>query len=490
MDALPFGMHSTFPVDAGILLGATLVIVGVVVSGVADRYRFPGLVLFLVIGMAVADDGLALVHFGDAGLAQNVAIVALVVILFEGGLATAPEAARGAGVPAAVMATLGVAITAAIAAGGAALAFDLPARSTLLIGAVVASTDAAAVFSALRGQNMPARVRDLLQMESGLNDPVAVMLTIGMVEVWRGRPDAADWVQFGVLHLIGGLAVGVAVGMIARVALRRLHLPSASSYPVLALAIAGLSYGVATEIGSSGFLAVYLTGVVLGRKRRLVKAFLHFHEGLAAAAEAVLFLMLGLLVFPSRLVHVVGPALIVALALMFVARPVAVALCLPWFRFKKRELALISWAGLRGAVPIVLATIPLTAGHPDGSLVFDVVFVAVLASLVVQAGTVGLLVKRLGFADEVSSAHADVAVLDSLVADLVELRLTTRSPLIGSRLRDHELPAGGRIALVVRNRGTFVPDGDTVLTPGDVLLVAVAPDTIPESLTDWATGLP
>ena len=171
-------MHSSFPVDAGILFGAALVIVGIVVAGVADRYRFPGLVFFLMLGMAVADDGLALVHFADAHLAQNVAIVALVVILFEGGLATSPKAVRRAGAPAALLATVGVVITAAIAAGGAALAFDLPASSSLLIGAVVASTDAAAVFSALRGQTMPARVRDLLQMESGLNDPVAVMLSL------------------------------------------------------------------------------------------------------------------------------------------------------------------------------------------------------------------------------------------------------------------------------------------------------------------------
>jgi len=395
-------MHSSFPVDAGILFGAALVIVGIVVAGVADRYRFPGLVFFLMLGMAVADDGLALVHFADAHLAQNVAIVALVVILFEGGLATSPKAVRRAGAPAALLATVGVVITAAIAAGGAALAFDLPASSSLLIGAVVASTDAAAVFSALRGQTMPARVRDLLQMESGLNDPVAVMLTIGMVEVWRGHPTAGDWIAFGALHLVGGVTVGLGIGVIARVGLRRLHLPSSSSYPVLALGVAGLSYGLATEIGSSGFLAVYITGLVLGRKRRLARSLLQFHEGLAAAAEAVLFLMLGLLVFPSHMIDVLGPALVVAVALMFVARPVAVFLCLPWFRFNRRELAVVSWAGLRGAVPIVLATIPLTAGHPDGSLVFNVVFVTVIASLVVQAGTVGILVKRLGFPEEPS----------------------------------------------------------------------------------------
>jgi potassium/hydrogen antiporter len=392
-------MHSSFPVDAAILLGSVLVVVGVVVSGVADRFRFPGLLVFLLLGMAVADDGLALIHFDDARLAQNVAVIALVVILFEGGLATAPDAVRRAGVPAAVLATVGVVITAAVAAGGAALVFDLPGSTVLLIGAVVASTDAAAVFSALRGARMPDRVRDLLQMESGLNDPVAVMLTIGMVEVWRGHPSAADWLTFGLAHLLGGLAIGVVVGVAAQRGFRRLHLPSPSSYPVLALAIAGLAYGVATAIGSSGFLAVYITGLVLGRRRHLVKSIPNFHEGLAAAAEAALFLMLGLLVFPSRLVDVLGPALVVAMVLMFIGRPVAVALCSSWFGFNWRELTVVSWAGLRGAVPIVLATIPLTAGHPDGEIVFDVVFVVVLASLVVQASTVALLVQRFGFRD-------------------------------------------------------------------------------------------
>jgi cell volume regulation protein A len=404
-------VHSSFPVDAGILAGAALIIVGVVLSGLAERFRLPGLVLFLFLGMAVGDDGLGLIHFDDARLAQNVAIVALVVILFEGGVATAPEAVRRAGAPAALMATVGVVVTAAIAAGAAALVFDVPGRSSLLIGAVVASTDAAAVFSALRGQRMPARVRDLLQMESGLNDPVAVMLTIGMVEVWRADPSVGDWVRFGLLHLVGGLVVGLAVGIAARALLRRLQLPNASSYPVLALAVAGLSYGVATGIGSSGFLAVYVTGLTLGRERRLVMTMLHFQEPLAAASEAVLFLMLGLLVFPSRLLDVVWPSLAVALVLMVVARPVAVAVCLPWFRFDRRELVVVSWAGLRGAVPIVLATIPLTAGHPDGALVFDVVFVVVLASLIVQAGTVGVLVQRLRFPDEPEVAEADVAAL-------------------------------------------------------------------------------
>ena len=190
---------------------------------------------------------------------------------------------------------------------------------------------------------------------------------------------------------------------------------------------------------------MYITGLVLGRKRRPSKSFISFHEGLATAAEAVLFLMLGLLVFPSRLLDVLGPALFVAAVLMFVACPLAVALCLPWFGFNRRELTLVSWAGLRGAVPIVLARIPLTAGHPDGSLVFDVVFVTVLASLIVQAGTIGMLVKRLGFTEDVSGARAEVAVLDSLVTDLIEVRLTAQSRVLGSHLRDRVMPGGARV---------------------------------------------
>jgi len=200
--------------------------------------------------------------------------------------------------------------------------------------------------------------------------------------------------------------------------------------------------------------------------------------------------MLGLLVFPSRLVHVLGPALVVALVLMFVARPLAVALCLPWFRFDRREFALVSWAGLRGAVPIVLATIPLTAGDPDGSVVFDVVFVTVLASLIVQAGTVGVLVKRLRFPEEPRVARAEVAVLDALVADLVELRLTEGSPVVGTQLRDHRMPRDARVALVLRGGRSFVPGGTTVLTADDVLVVAVAPETAPEALVEWATRAP
>ena len=298
------GMHSSFPVDAGILLGATLVIVGVVVSGVAERFRLPGLVLFLVIGMAVADDGLAS-STSETQAGSERCDRCLGGDPVRGGWPLA-AGVRRAGAPAALLATLAFAVTAAIAAGGAALAFDLPASSSLLIGAVVASTDAAAVFSALRGQTMPARVRDLLQMESGLNDPVAVMLTIGMVEVWRGHPTAAE---------LGDVRAPSSRRRSRgrRCDRTRSTRGAATVAPAKRFVVSGTRLGDRrsvvrrrVQLGSLCFPRRVCHRARVGRKRRLVRSLLHFHEGLAAAAEAVLFLMLGLLVFPARLLDVIG----------------------------------------------------------------------------------------------------------------------------------------------------------------------------------------
>ena len=391
-------MNGGFSVDIPILLGGVLLAVGVVATGAAARYRVPALLLFLGLGMLVADDGLALVRFDDYRLAQNMAVVALAVILFEGGLATDSAAVRSAAVPTAVLATVGVAITGGVVALIASLVFDLSATTALLLGAVVASTDAAAVFSALRAERMPSRVRALLQLESGGNDPVAVLLTVGVVEAWRTSPSAGDWVLFGVRQIAGGMAVGIVVGSIAVWLLRRTTLTERTSSGVLSLGVGGVAYGAAAVMGGSGFLAVYLSGLMLARQPKVVQGVRGFHEGLAAVAQAMLFLLLGLLVFPSQLWDVTPEALVVTATLVFVARPLAVSLCLPLFGFRKNELVLVAWAGLRGAVPVVLATIPLTAGHPDGQLVFDAAFVTVVISVAVQAPTVSLLTRRLGFA--------------------------------------------------------------------------------------------
>jgi potassium/hydrogen antiporter len=482
-------MSAGFGVDVAVLFAGALLVIGVVASGLTSQYRVPSLLLFLGLGMLVADDGLGLIRFGDAALAQNIAAVALLVILFEGGLTTDPASFRTVGVPAGLLATVGVVVTAGVVALGAWYLLGLSGETALLLGAVVSSTDAAAVFAALRGESLPRRTRWLLQLESGMNDPVAVMLTVGMVEVWRADPSTVDWVWFVVVQLVGGAIVGVAVGLCARVLFTRFHAGFATSFGVLTLAIAGVSYGLAALLGASGFLAVYLTGVVLAAERRPVRGVLTFHEGLASTAQASLFLLLGLLVFPSRLWDDFGTALLVTIVLIFVARPAAVHGVLALFGVPFRQAALVSWAGLRGAVPVVMATIPLTAGHPDGSLVFDVAFVVVVISVAVQAPTVAPLARRLGLvADDPTAVAAEIVPVDALDADVVEVTLPADARVVGAMLRDVPLPDKARVSIVVRDRVTFVPDGATVLTADDRLLVVFPHGFDLGDLDRWTFG--
>lgn len=468
-------MTSGFSVDPGILLAGTLLLVGVVASGVAARFRIPSLLLFLGLGMLVADDGLALVRFDDAALAQNIATVALVMILFEGGLATEPAAFRAAGIPAGFLATVGVAITAGIVAAAAWLVLDLNPTTALLLGSVVASTDAAAVFAALRSDPLPTRTQRLLQLESGMNDPVAVLMTIGMVEVWRSNPTAGDWTTFLGAQLGVGVIVGLGVGWLGRCVLGRLTGPAVSSLGVLTLAIAGISYGTAAIGGGSGFLAVYLTGVVVASAQRSTRGVLYFHEGLAATAQGVLFLLLGILVFPSDLIDNLGTSIVVAAVLIVLARPLAVVAVLAWSKTPMRRMAVISWAGLRGAVPVVLATIPFTAGHPDGALIFDVTFVVVVLSVALQGPTVGVLARRLGVvSDTIHTVRPEIVPIDAHDADLVEVTVPVCSPLDTATLRESPPPGGSRVALIRRGDETIIPHGDTRLAAHDVLLV-IAP---------------
>lgn len=480
-------MTSGFSVDPGVLLAGTLLLVGVVASGYASRFRIPSLLMFLGLGMLVADDGLALVQFDDTRLAQNIASVALVIILFEGGLGTQPSAFRVAGVPAAFLATVGVAITAGVVAFVAWLALDVEATTALLLGSVVASTDAAAVFAALRSEPLPTRTQHLLQLESGMNDPVAVLLTIGMVEVWRSEPSAWDWVTFLTVQLAAGVAIGAGVGLVGRWIVTRITGPAVSSLGVVTLAIAAISYGAASLVGGSGFLAVYLTGVVLATSRRSARGVLYFHEGLAATAQGVLFLLLGILVFPSRLGDNLLTAVVLAAVLIVLARPIAVFSVLVWSRTPLRRMAVISWAGLRGAVPVVLATIPYTAGYPNGSLIFDVTFIVVLLSVAVQGPTVGLLARRLGVvADRRATVRPEIIPIDNLDADLVEVTVPLGSRLDCVSLRDAPPPEGARVAVIRRGDDTIVPDGDTRLAESDVLFVISPKRSDLDDLDTWS----
>jgi potassium/hydrogen antiporter len=484
-------------VDVVVLAVSVLLFGAVLTAALAAKpgssFRVPGALLFLGIGMLVGDDGLALISINDAVLVRDIGVVALLLILFEGGLTTKPTDLRLAALPGLLLATLGVVITAAITGLGVWLLLGVEPVTAGLIGAVVASTDAAAVFSMMRTTPLPRKVSAVLRIESGANDPIAVMLTVGLLATLEGGAiGPADWAMFALVQLIGGAAVGGAIGGAGAWLLRRIELGVEGLYPVLALAIGGVAYGAATSVGASGFVAIYLAGLLIGglvpRHRRSV---LGFHEAMANAAEVGLFLLLGLLVFPSRLPAVAVPALAVAGVLILVARPTAVALCSLGARMPWREQAVVSWAGLRGAVPIVLATFPFTAGAPGGALIFDVVFFVVLVSVLVQGTTLLPLVGRLGV-ETTLPAWAPVAAalpLDRIDVDLVELFVTEDLAIAGKKLRQVPELERALVAAIVRGPRVLIPKGDTRLLAGDVLLLTSQRESdVVARVTQWARG--
>ena len=486
-------MTVELPADWMVLAVSALLIAGVLGAGFADRLRVPGLLLFLGLGMLIADDGLGLVRLEDPMVAQAGGTVALILILYEGGLTTKPRDLRLAAAPGLLLATVAVVLTAAILAAGTYLLFDVQPITAMLIGAVVASTDAAAVFTVMRRAPLPRRLTALLEVESGANDPVAIMLTVGLLEAWRADPSTADWAWFAILQLGGGLVVGALIGLAGSFLLSRAHLGPAGLYPVLALGIAGLAYGGAAQLGASGFLAVYVTGLFVGARvplhRRNIRT---FHDGLANTAEIGLFLLLGMLVFPTDLPAVALPGLAVAAILTLVARPVAVLACLVWFGYSWRELVLIAWAGLRGAVPIVLATFPFVAGHPAGNLIFDMVFFVVLVSAAVQGVSINLVAGWLGLRQErpAWSPVAEALPLDSTSTELVEVAVTDDLHIAGRQLHDVPPPAG-LVTAIMRGTQVLSPTPRTRMHVGDVVLLALPYD--PEAtrrITAWARGEP
>jgi potassium/hydrogen antiporter len=484
-------------IDSTVLLVAVLLLAAVLTAALAarpgSRFRVPGALLFLGIGMLVGDDGLSLVQLDDQELVRDLGVVALLLILFEGGLTTKPTDLRIAALPGLLLATVGVAVTAGITGFGVWLLVDVDPVTAGLIGAVVASTDAAAVFSMMRTTRLPRTVAAIVRIESGANDPIAVMLTVGLLATLEsGAVGVGDWVVFALVQLLGGVAVGLAVGGVGVLLLRRMELGVEGLYPVLALAVGGVAYGAAATVGASGFVAVYLAGLLAGgfvpRHRRTI---LGVHEALANAAEVGLFLLLGLLVFPSRLPAVALSALAVSVVLIVVARPAAVWLCTLGTGLDWRERAVVSWAGLRGAVPIVLATFPYTAGVPGGAVLFDVVFFVVLVSVLVQGTTLQPLTRMLGVRGTQAawSPVAEALPLDGLDVDLVEVNVTEDLAIAGRRLRDVGELDSTLVAAIVREHRVVIPKGATRLLPGDVLLLTAQRDgDIVARLTAWARG--
>lgn len=464
-----------------------MLVISIVLSPLSSRVGMPVLLIFLIVGMVMGEDGPGGIEFNNFELAFLIANLALGVILLDGGMRTRAETFRVGLRPALVLATLGVFMTAAGAAVVARWVFDLGWLTALLIGAIISSTDAAAVFSLLqgRGLHLNERVSATLEIESGSNDPMAIFLTLLLVTLIGNDGAGATWSvltmlvkQFG----IGGVA-GLLGGMAVVELANRIRL-TPSLYPLL-VAAAGISVFSATNaLGGSGFLAIYLTGVVIGnRPVRMMPMILQVHDGLAWLAQLCLFLMLGLLVSPSELLPLAGSGLILALALIFVIRPATVFATLWPFGFKRRELGFIGWVGLRGAVPIVLALFPIIAGLPEAQQVFHAAFFIVLVSLVVQGTTMAPLARKLRLEVPASDAPYRRLPLDAPAAGDHELMLF---PLRGRnwetprRLSQLKFPANTAVAGVFRNRVCLQPKADLEVSSGDMVAMFATPDVLTE----------
>ena len=458
-----------------LLVGAVLAASVVVALG-ASRAGVPSLVAFLALGMLLGSDGPGGIEFDDAELARQVGVIGLAAILFEGGLATSWRRLRAVAVPAALLSTVGVAVTAALSGLAAYVLFDLTLLQSVLLGAVVSSTDAAAVFATLRFTHIRRRLARTLEAETGGNDPMAIALTIGLIE-WIEDPSFAlhDLALLLVQQLGLGLVVGVALGLAATRIFSRLPPSIGAFVPVASVAAAALSFGAADVIGGSGFLAVYLVGLAVGstpsRYRRQLVA---FHVGLAFLAQVTMFVVLGLLVFPHELPSVALAGLALATLLMLVIRPIAVWTSTAFSAFTNRERAVVGWAGLRGAAPIVLGTFALSSEIPSGSTIFNAVFFVVVVSTLIQGTTLEWVADRLDVVDPAAGPlepPLELGPLSSL--DLVEFAVAPDHAIAGAAVRELGLPRSALIAVIARGQDTIPPRGTTVIEPGDRLFALV-----------------
>lgn len=437
----------------------------------------PGLLAVLALGMVSGADGLGWVHFGDYSLARTIGVVALGLILFEGGLAAGLDEVRPVLRPALALALVGTAITAAIGGFAAQALFDLPLLQGLLIGSIVASTDGAAIFALLRRSTLPARLTRTLEAESGFNDPVAVLLVIALIsaitEPGYGFGDAL-WLL--VRQLAIGAAVGLAGGMLAVRAFRAVRLAGPGLYPVASMAVAALSFGAADVLGGSGFLSVYLAGLCLGGAVFPAKqAVSVFHDGLAWIAQLAMFFTLGVLVFPASLGDVAWKGLALALITVVVARPVAVAIATALEPFRFRERVVLGWAGLRGAVPIVLATFPVIEGVPGARELFNLVFFAVIVSTLLQGPSFEPLARALGLVAPAARASAPEPI-ETLGAQVTEIPVEAGDAAVGRRIRDLRLPPDANATVVVRDGEAIPARGLTRVLAGDVVRVVARSD--------------
>ena len=472
----------SLPIEQLLLIIALLLIASVAASKASSRFGIPALLLFLGIGMLLGSDGPGHVGFANVPIAQNVGVIALIFILFSGGIDTDWRAIRPVLRHGLILANVGTLVSTAVFGAFATLAFSLTWLEGLLLGAIISSTDAAAVFSVLRTSGVRLRrdLEPLIELESGSNDPIAIFLTVGLTSlIVTPAASVATLIPQFLWQMLAGLVLGYLFGRLITWAINSIHLDVEGLYPVVTIAAVLLTFGATSALQANGFLAVYIAGIVIGN-RSLVhrQSIARFHDALAWLMQIAMFLTLGLLVFPSQLVAVIGSGLLGALVLTLVARPLSVFVSLAFTRFSAADQLIIAWAGLRGAAPIVLATYPLLAGIAQANFMFNIVFFIVLASVLLQGTTIRRLATLLGVntgehrPEHHSQEFIPVISERSQVCDLV---VPMSAGAAGRTIRDLQLPNNVLVVLIERGGDQFVPSGATVIRAGDHLRVLADP---------------
>lgn len=474
-----------FIIDQIILAAGVLILAGIFSSKISARVGLPVLVLFLLVGMLAGETGLAGIA-PDAQISHALGSLALALILFDGGLQTSHGAIRSVWKPSAILATVGVVITAIITGYAAHKILGLSLLEGFLVGAIVGSTDAAAVFALLRnaGIYINYRLKSILEVESASNDPMAIFLTVGLLEVVvNDLPLGMGLLELFALQMGVGAAVGLSIGWLSVKLINVIRLEATGLYPVMIAACGLLAFGVAANLGGSGFLAIFLAGVVIGNSRfAFQRSAFMFHDGLAWLSQITMFVVLGLLIDPRSLLDVWVEGLLIAAVLIFIARPVAVVPVLKLFGYNRREIALVSWVGLRGSVPIILAVYPLIYGLEQAPLIFNVVFFVVLISATIQGSSLPWVAKKLNLMEKPPAAPAAILEITSLGdvdADIVEYTLSENSRAVGRCLSELALPSTTVAAMVTRGEAVIAPRGSTLLRAQDHLFMVLRPETRP-----------
>jgi cell volume regulation protein A len=473
--------------DTFILITAILFIAGVLTTKFSARLGVPALVLFMMVGMVMGSDVLGIIYFDNASKAQMIGVFALIIILFEGGLQTKWKTLRPVILPSLSLATIGVLLTSGIVAVAAWLILGLGWLEALLFGAIVGSTDAAAVFAVLKEQNIKERIATTLEAESGSNDPMAVFLTVALIELIT-IPDTNIFIMIGNFFLQMGLGVllGFIFGKLAVKALNRINLDSSGLYPIFAIAFALLTYGITAFINGSGLLAVYVLAIIIGNAEIAYRhSIFRFSEGFAWMMQISMFVILGLLVFPSELFTwaIIWKGLLISAILMLVARPIAVFVSTIKMNYSNKELVFLSWAGLKGAVPIVLATFPLLADVEGSQLIFNVVFFVVLTSCLIQGATITNLADKLELSGpkKATPMHSlELVSLGKVNTEMIEYEINADSAIIGKTLLDIPFPEGAIINAIIRKDQLITPTGNTKIYAGDFLYILASKKSKPK----------